>query len=84
MLFELGGGCQVPIGAFGTLDNTELFLTGAVFAPDGSTMIRYTATGEYTRPAELGRNVAQVLLKRGAQTILDIVYEAEPAPDWSV
>ena len=81
MLAELGGGCQVPIGAFGTLDNTELFLTGAVFAPDGSTMIRYTATGECTRPAELGRNVAQVLLKRGAQAILDIVYEAEPAPD---
>src|ERR1700689_4371211 len=84
MLAELGGGCQVPIGAFGTLDNTELFLTGAVFAPDGSTMIRYTATGECTRPAELGRNVAQVLLKRGAQSIFDIVYEAEPAPDWSV
>lgn len=83
MLFELGGGCQVPIGAFGSLDNTELFLTGAVFSPDGATMIRYTATGECTRPAELGRNVAQVLLKRGAQTILDIVYEAEPASDGS-
>jgi hydroxymethylbilane synthase len=72
MLAELGGGCQVPIGAFGTLDNTELFLTGAVFAPDGSGMIRYTATGEYTKPAELGRNVAQVLLKRGAQALLDL------------
>ena len=60
MLSELGGGCQVPIGAFGSLDNTELFLTGAVFAPDGCTMIRYTATGECTRPTELGRNVAQV------------------------
>jgi hydroxymethylbilane synthase len=81
MLSELGGGCQVPIGAFGTLDNTELFLTGAVFAPDGATMIRYTATGECTRPGELGRNVAQVLLKRGAQVILDLVYEAEPAPE---
>ncbi len=84
MLQELGGGCQVPIGAFGTLDNTELFLTGAVFAPDGSTMIRYTATGECTRPAELGRNVAQVLLKRGAQTILDVVYETAPSPDGNV
>jgi hydroxymethylbilane synthase len=71
MLAELGGGCQVPIGAFGTLDNTELFLTGAVFAADGGTMIRYTATGECTRPAELGRNVAQVLLKRGARALLD-------------
>jgi hydroxymethylbilane synthase len=76
MLFELGGGCQVPIGAFGSLDNTELFLTGAVFSPDGGTMIRSTATGECTKPAELGRNVAQVLLKRGAKEILDLVYNS--------
>jgi hydroxymethylbilane synthase len=78
MLLELGGGCQVPIGAFGSLDNTELFLTGAVFAPDGANMIRYTATGEYTKPAELGRNVAEVLLKRGARAILDVVYQDPP------
>jgi hydroxymethylbilane synthase len=83
MLLELGGGCQVPIGAFGTLDVTELFLTGAVFAPDGSSMIRYTATGECTKPAELGRNVAEVLLKRGAGAILDSVYETS-APDGAV
>jgi hydroxymethylbilane synthase len=74
MLAELGGGCQVPIGAYGTLENTELFLTGAVFAPDGSSMIRYTATGECTKPGELGRNVARVLLARGAQSILELVY----------
>ena len=74
MLAELGGGCQVPIGAYGTLENTELFLTGAVFSPDGSTMIRYTATGDFLKPAELGRNVAQVLLKRGAGAILEEVY----------
>jgi hydroxymethylbilane synthase len=78
MLLELGGGCQVPIGAFASLDNTELFLTGAVFSPDGATMIRYTATGECTKPVELGRNVAQVLLNRGAQAVLDLVYEAAP------
>lgn len=70
MLFELGGGCQVPIGAFGSLENTELFLTGAVFSLEGR-MIRFTATGECTRPAELGRKVAQVLLDRGARAILD-------------
>ena len=76
MLLELGGGCQVPIGAFGSLDNTELFLTGAVFSPDGATMIRYTATGECTKPVELGRSVAEVLLKRGAKEILDVVYNS--------
>jgi len=37
-------------------------------------MIRYTATGECTKPIELGRNVAQVLLKRGAGEILSHVY----------
>jgi hydroxymethylbilane synthase len=74
MLAELGGGCQVPIGAYATLENTDLFLTGAVFSPDGSTMIRYTATGECTKPTELGRNVAQVLLRRGAGEILNQVY----------
>lgn len=74
MLAELGGGCQVPIGAYATLENTDLFLTGAVFSPDGSAMIRYTATGECTRPGELGRNVAQVLLRRGAGEILSQVY----------
>ena len=76
MLAELGGGCQVPIGAYGTLENTDLFLTGAVFSPDGGVMIRYTATGECTKPGELGRSVAQVLLKRGAGEILDKVYGA--------
>jgi hydroxymethylbilane synthase len=74
MLAGLGGGCQVPIGAFATLEHTELFLTGAVFSPDGAARIRYTATGECTRPAELGRNVAKVLLDRGAQALLDMAY----------
>ena len=74
MLGELGGGCQVPIGAFASLENTEMFLTGAVFSPDGAVMIRYTATGDCTKPAELGRNVARVLLERGGREILEAVY----------
>jgi hydroxymethylbilane synthase len=73
MLGALGGGCQIPIGAFGTLEGTELFLTGAVFSPDGAHMIRYTATGDCTKPSELGRGVAGVLLERGAQAVLDLV-----------
>lgn len=84
MLAGLGGGCQVPIGAFATLENTELFLTGAVFSPDGATMIRYTATGECTKPAELGRAVANVLLDRGAQAVLDLVYNGESVRDSDV
>lgn len=71
MLSGLGGGCQVPIGAYATLEDNQLFLTGAVFSQDGGTMIRYTAGGDATKPNELGKNVAEVLLKRGAQAILE-------------
>ena len=74
MLGALGGGCQVPIGAFASLEGTELYLTGAVFSPDGAQMIRYTATGDCTKPAELGRSVADVLLQRGARAMLDTIY----------
>jgi len=78
MLGELGGGCQTPIGAYGTLENTELFLTGGVFSPDGGAMIRYTAAGDCTKPAELGRNVARVLLERGAAEIIGAVGDTAP------
>ncbi len=71
MLGELGGGCQVPIAAYATLENTEMFLTGAVFSPDGAAMVRYTATGDCTKPAELGRTIARVLLERGARELLN-------------
>jgi hydroxymethylbilane synthase len=73
MLGALGGGCQIPIGAFAMMENTELFLTGGVFSQDGSQMIRYTATGDCTRAAQLGRSVAEVLLERGAAEILGAV-----------
>lgn len=72
LLAELGGGCQVPIGAFTVLENTELYLTGAVFSPDGLKMIRFTGAGDCTKPAELGRNVARTLLDRGASDILNV------------
>ena len=80
MLEELGGGCQVPIGAYSTMEGTDLFLTGGVFAPDGSEMIRFTAAGDCTKPQELGRSVAKVLLQRGAARLLGVpqpVLEAD-------
>ena len=58
-----GGAAHVVVTGQG--DNSR-----PVFSPDGSAMVRYTATGECTRPSELGRNVAQVLLGRGAGELL--------------
>jgi hydroxymethylbilane synthase len=74
LLNKLGGGCQVPIGAFAEVKDGKLRLTGVVARPDGSEVLREQQTG--TDPVELGERVGNTLLKRGADRILEEVYGA--------
>ncbi len=76
LLAALGGGCQVPIGAYATLDGGELHLTAVVAAPDGSRLIRRNATGPEDSPEELGTQLGTDLLEAGADDILESVYGA--------
>ncbi|HEY3840645.1 MAG TPA: hydroxymethylbilane synthase [Bryobacteraceae bacterium] len=71
MLAELGGGCQIPIGAFGEIDHNTLHLTGLVAAVDGSEIVRGTAEGDATRAKEIGRELGKALLQKGAARILE-------------
>jgi hydroxymethylbilane synthase len=75
LLGSLGGGCQVPIGAFAEKHGRELHLTAMAGRPDGSEVLRETASG--SDPVVLGRETAQKLLKRGADKILRDVYAEE-------
>jgi len=77
LLGGLGGGCQVPIGAFAEKHDGVLHLRGMVGRPDGSEILRESEQG--SDPAELGRAMAQKLLARGADKILSDVYGAEVA-----
>jgi hydroxymethylbilane synthase len=77
LLRTLGGGCQVPIAALGEVLDSGLRLTAIVARPDGSHSIREQQSG--SDPEELGRNVGEALLQRGAQQILDEVYGATAA-----
>ncbi|MGE5702962.1 MAG: hydroxymethylbilane synthase [Clostridia bacterium] len=73
-LHKMQGGCQVPIGAYATIENeTHITLTGLVGAPDGSQLLKHTATG--TDPVRLGQLVAESLLEQGAGEILAKVLE---------
>ena len=69
----LQGGCQVPIGAFATLDGDIITLKGLVGEPDGSQILTYQASGK--DPQQLGEQVAKALLAQGAGAILDKVYQ---------
>lgn len=67
-LGKLNGGCQVPIGAFADYHDGSLSLRGMVGTPDGATLLKEFAEGD--QPAELGLQVAEKLLAKGAGEIL--------------
>ena len=74
LLNKLGGGCQVPIGAFAEMNGAELRLTAIVARSDGSEVLREQQSG--SDPVTLGEQVGDALLRRGATTILEHVYGA--------
>jgi hydroxymethylbilane synthase len=67
---RLGGGCQMPIGAYATVAGETMTLAAIVIALDGSREVRATDSGPVREPAVLGIRVADSLLARGADTIL--------------
>lgn len=72
LLNKLGGGCQVPIGAFAEVRNGKLHLDALVADPDGSQVLRESRDGE--DPVRLGELVGETLLRRGGDAILEEVY----------
>ena len=72
-LSQLGGGCQVPIAGFAAVKGAHLQLTGVVGTTDGTRLIREFGESTADDPAQLGRSVAQRLLKRGAGDILKMM-----------
>ena len=73
---RLEGGCQVPIGCYATLDDSqnELYLRGLVGRPDGSLVLRDEIRGPATEAEQLGITLAERLLAAGADRILQEVY----------
>lgn len=74
LLATLGGGCQVPVGAFAEYGSGAVSLNSVVISPDGSKVIRHSAAG--SDPEAVGRRAGESLLAQGAREILDSVYGA--------
>jgi hydroxymethylbilane synthase len=74
VLGALGGGCQVPIGAYATVSLGRVHILAIVAAPDGTQVIRAEAEGPAAEAAQLGATLAADLLDRGARQILQAVY----------
>jgi hydroxymethylbilane synthase len=82
LLDALGGGCQVPIGVYASVEGDGageyLLLRAMVASTDGARLLRREASGPLTAPEDLGRAVARALLKAGAGELL-AESRAQPA-----
>lgn len=72
-LHKLQGGCQVPIGAYATVTDGVIQITGMVGSPDGKQMCKSSASG--SDPVAVGLQVAEAVLKQGAADILAKVLQ---------
>jgi hydroxymethylbilane synthase len=78
LLNSLGGGCQVPIGAYAVATKDgEITLTAICARPDGSELLREVGTGR--DPEELGKRLGRKILDRGGNKILQDVYDEHGA-----
>ena len=78
VLAALGGGCQVPIGAYAALngDGSGLKLHAVVIDPSGTALVEDASAGPLSGAAGLGAAAGARLLAAGASAILAAVYGA--------
>jgi hydroxymethylbilane synthase len=75
-LARLQGGCQVPIAAWATVDDSRLCLRGMISDIDGLTLLQGERWGLVHAPEQVGTVLAEELLQRGGEAILRDIYGA--------
>ena len=66
----MGGGCKVPLAAYGEVRDRWLWLVGLAADPEGGRVMRAPVTGPLEDPLEGGRRLAQALLVPGAREMV--------------
>ena len=69
-LQHLGGGCLLPIAAFGKMEGDKLTLEGLVASPNGESIIRDKVRGVITEAEELGKRLAEMIMEKGGKELL--------------
>lgn len=72
MLAALQGGCLAPIAAWARWELNRLTLTGRVLSPDGRQKLEATADSTSHEAIDLGRRVAEELLRQGAAELIHL------------
>ncbi len=72
VLSNLGGGCMLPVSAYGLSDGEILVLEARVISSDGGVEIRHVARGPISGRLAMAEEVAQNLIEQGAAEMLGL------------
>jgi hydroxymethylbilane synthase len=79
LLAELEGGCQVPLGAWASIEAGFLTLDACVVSPDGSEYIRLSRFGSMQAAETIGKKLGEEFRAAGADKILQLARPDAPA-----
>ncbi|CAN5875643.1 hydroxymethylbilane synthase [soil metagenome] len=72
VLSNLGGGCMLPVSAYGLSDAEILVLEARVISSDGGVQIKHIARGPASDRLALANEVARHLIEQGARAMLGL------------
>ena len=75
---RLNGGCLAPVAGFAELRGERLHITALVGRPDGTELIRDAVSGTAAGAEDLGAELGERLLQRGADRILRDIMGHDP------
>jgi len=73
-LKELQGGCQVPMGAYAWIEGDRIKIKGFISDLEGERFLEGYEEGSLQETEEVGKRLAQRLLREGGEEILKEVY----------
>ena len=71
----LDASCQSPVAAHAVIDGSTLALTALAALPDGTEMLRESASGDASEAVAIGAEVAEKLRERGVEALLERARE---------
>lgn len=72
-LRALGGGCRLPIAAYGLMEGKRLTLEGLLAAPNGREVLRDKVWGEPDEAEVMGQRLAEMILEKGGRRLLELM-----------
>jgi len=70
LLHDLEAGCSAPVGAFAYRKGKKMLLKAIALQPDGSESFEYSTEVPWNKAVELGHQVADILLEKGADSVI--------------